>query len=581
MGPTSGWADSTVEAIKAILEQNLSYHETASRIKAVLSEEEQTPELALVKALNYHPMPYPDASDAGSRVYSPMFELAGRIYPERVEDATEVTLQAWADAFELFSAYPLITARAGDLLWLRQFGEKPYTYAQAALAAMRSLWGYPGLEEVYQADNLVRALDLACELKSKTLIVEIAEDMVAAASSSLQGSDWTPGVEMRLIERLVLLPKRQRPAGLENMLAVAVDTYANDPFLFAAALKCQLRLDGDDSEARRATALRIIRSWTSAAETAEPLVAQKHLEQALEIAVAEGVGPEEIDRLRVQLQTKPVRDSDLAVIAVDMGISADLLNQLLEDILAGDTPSQWLIRLGAYCPVQEDRSAVEEFVRTLIQQNAFEFLASTSVLNADGLPTKFLSTDEEKFEFQVKRHDERIMLMWGYFMDVALQQALKHEQRLTAAHLVDFLSRSFFGADLAAGIGRAFDHYAAGRFEEALFCCLPRIEAGIRAAARTLGIVIFTEPGTTRSGVGGYKTLGELLEALTGRVPENHRRYLQLLLANPLSFNLRNRAFHGLMQEVSSTDAALVLHAAMLMGLWRETESSSGDESGT
>lgn len=581
MGPTSGWETSTVEAIKAILEQSLSYHETASRIKAVLPEDEQTSKLALVKALHYHPMPRPDASDAGSRVYSPMFELAGRIYPERVEDATEATVQAWADAFELFSAYPLVAARVGDLLWLRQFGEKPYRYAQAALVAMRSLWGYSGLEEVYQADNLVRALDLACELNSKALIADIAKDMVAAATSSLQGPDWAPGVEMGLIERLVLLPRRQRPVGLDGLLAAAADAYENDPFLFAAALKCQLQLDGDDLEARRATALRFIRSWSSAAETAEPLVAQKHLEQALEIAVAEGVGSEEIDKLRVQLQTKPVRDSDLAVVAVDMGISTDLLSQMLDEILAGDDPSRWLVQLGAYCPVREDRSAVEEFVRTLIQQNAFEFLASTSVLNADGLPAKFLSTDEEKFEFQVKRHDEQAMLIWGYFMELALQQALGREQRLTAAHLVDFLSQSVFGADLAAGIGRAFDHYAAGQFEEALFCCLPRIEAGIRAAARTLGIVIFTEPGTTRSGVGGYKTLGELLEALTGRVPENHRRYLQLLLANPLSFNLRNRAFHGLMQEVSSRDAALVLHAALLMGLWRATESSSGDESGT
>ncbi|MFL6111329.1 MAG: DUF4209 domain-containing protein [Catenulispora sp.] len=142
------------------------------------------------------------------------------------------------------------------------------------------------------------------------------------------------------------------------------------------------------------------------------------------------------------------------------------------------------------------------------------------------------------------------------------------------------MSESIFGAELAAGIGRAFSHYVAGQFEEALFCCLPRIEAGIRAVSMTLGLPIFIDPGSSRSGIGGYKALGELLEGLDGMVPEHHRRYLQLLLANPLSINLRNRAFHGLMQEVSRQDAALVLHAALLIGLWRASSAAppTGDE---
>ncbi|OLE23305.1 MAG: hypothetical protein AUG49_16340 [Catenulispora sp. 13_1_20CM_3_70_7] len=197
--------------------------------------------------------------------------------------AAEETMDVWSDAFELFGDYPLVVARIGDLLWLRRYGDKPYKYAHAALAAMRSLWGYSGMEEVCQADNLVRALDLACELNDQPLIASISQDMVAAAKSSLRASDWAPGVQMRLIERVSALPRRQRPAGLEEVLDLVSDAFESDPFLFAAVLKCQLQLDGDDQEARRATARRMVRSWESAAEKAEPLVAQKHLEQALEI----------------------------------------------------------------------------------------------------------------------------------------------------------------------------------------------------------------------------------------------------------------------------------------------------------
>jgi len=59
------------------------------------------------------------------------------------------------------------------------------------------------------------------------------------------------------------------------------------------------------------------------------------------------------------------------------------------------------------------------------------------------------------------------------------------------------------------------------------------------------------------------------------------------VLVDRLGLNLRNRAMHGLIEDVSAGDAALALHIALMLGAWQVgaaipvTAGDDGDRNGT
>jgi hypothetical protein len=564
------WHDATITAFKEILGEELDYHETAKRMSTELGDGPREPEWSLVRSLIYHPISKPELSDPGAQVYSPMIELAdGRSHPEKVDAATEDTLAAWADAFEIFDGFPLVTARVADLLWLRRYGDSPYHYAQAAQNSLRGLRVYPGMHDLFRADCLTRALDIISEANIRREASQTIGELVAAATACLQGSEWSPGISMRLIERLAALPKRQRPPELDGLIQMAVDAYSGDPFVLDAVLQLRLKLIGSAPALRQACALDIIHLWRAAAADASPLVASHHIAQALAVARTEGLRSE-IEELRIRLQQLSREDQGMTKLSAGIDVPAAEVEAYLARFLAGDEPSKWLLRFGAHCPVQEDRDVVARQVRDLMQQSPLQFLVTKVKLNDHGFPIKTIVGDEEHFNQAVIDYDSFGITVWGSLAAMLLDRMLADE-RVTARLIAEFLTQGVFEIGPAQGVARAFEHYAAERYEEALLCCIPRLEATLRTISMELGLVVYTEP-IASSNLGAFKGLGDLLRGLISRVPEDHRKYLHLLLADPLSLNLRNRALHGLMQDISKIDAALVLHAATLLGLWRPHE---------
>lgn len=570
MSLTYAWDDSTVASFKAILGEQLDYYETATRMGSVLGENPPEPAFSLARALIYFPAHRPHLDDPGSQVYAPMVEMTdGQSHPETVGAATDATLAAWADALEVFADFPLIVARAADLLWLRRHGATPYRYAQAAQQAMRALWTYAGIPDVFRADYLVRALDIIREANIKREIAPAVGEVVAAAQQSLQSEHWNPGVSLRLIARLVALPKGEHPAELDDLIQAATDVYRRDPFILDAVFKLRLQLAGSDLERRKAIALEIVDLWKSAAKDAVPLIAFRHIEQAMAVARAEGL-TDQIEALRLRSQELSRQDEDFAELSVDINIPADQVEAFIAQFVKGDDPRIWLGRFGSYCPVQKDREQVAEQVRTLMSQAPLRFLATGVRFNAQGFPIKYTVGGDEHFAQAVLDHDTEAITFWGVFASEVLDRMLANG-RLTTQLIAETLVEGVFDAPLAAGVARAFEHYRQQRYEEALLCCIPRLEAALRLACMELGLVVYIDPGSAANGLGGFKGMGDFLHALVGRTPEHHRLFLKTLLADPVGINLRNRAMHGLMQDVSKQDAALVLHAAATLGRWQIT----------
>lgn len=93
-----------------------------------------------------------------------------------------------------------------DLLWSIKAKPRPDLHARAAQAAFRRLWNFKQLALVHRSDSLIRALELASELRDANLIAETVVELVSAVRETLAGEERAPGVAVPMIEALAGLP---------------------------------------------------------------------------------------------------------------------------------------------------------------------------------------------------------------------------------------------------------------------------------------------------------------------------------------------------------------------------------------
>ncbi len=92
---------------------------------------------------------------------------------------------------------------------------------------------------------------------------------------------------------------------------------------------------------------------------------------------------------------------------------------------------------------------------------------------------------------------------------------------------------------------------------------IPAIESLVRLRAEQRGLGVSTAAvGHHRA---GFKSLGELLSALSGHMDESWRRYLICVLVNEYRLNLRNNLCHGIMLSASPSDVVVLLIAALYL----------------
>lgn len=87
---------------------------------------------------------------------------------------------------------------------------------------------------------------------------------------------------------------------------------------------------------------------------------------------------------------------------------------------------------------------------------------------------------------------------------------------------------------------------------------LPRVEESFRSLAKFHGLPILD----TYSDRLHKKSIRKNIENLTRLGDELFFRYLDFLLADHDSINLRNRAMHGIMGQTTQSEAALSIHVA-------------------
>ena len=172
-------------------------HSMADRVRAATAEPQADHVAAFIRALDYM-LARPGRTTESDELYMPMVTWTnGHAYPERIGSADDATVRAWEDALWLFGTNAMVAARVGDLLWIKRAGERPDLYARQAQAAFRNLWDEEGVASVNRSDGLVRALQIASELRDHELVADTTADLVEAARQTMADEDWAPGAVYR------------------------------------------------------------------------------------------------------------------------------------------------------------------------------------------------------------------------------------------------------------------------------------------------------------------------------------------------------------------------------------------------
>jgi hypothetical protein len=564
--------------LRPALDDGGDFYQTANAVGQVLGESPPPASHAVMRALQYHMRLDDDASEGP---YGPMMEWAnGAAYPERLDDVTDNTLAVWASALGHLGDVPIVTARLGDLLWLRRYGDKPYLFAVAAHDAMCELSAGDRLNDIEKTDVLRRALTIALEINDKTRLAATIDLVLGLAERTLDAGAEKPGVTMRLLDALAALPVPHRPTDLDERLERAATVYTDDPFIVDAIIDTRLALLPPDEP--RAVALRrdASRIWEEAADRESGLRRLMHLQRAIDQAREHGES-DELERLRAKAQTSAESEElGLQAVSATIEIPREKVERFLGAFTAGDDPLSWLTRFAAYCPVPADPEKSAAEARQMMKAHPLQYLTTKVVVDRDNLPLAIIRDEDEHLRVAIIENESRAIEVWATFA-VDILRAIQQKGGADRSVLLAFLTRGgLIDAAVAEKFANAFDHFWQGRYDEASLVALPRIETVLRTAARRLGIRTYTEPGAGRA-VGRHAALGDLLAKVEGRVPEDHRRFLRVVLTEQLALNIRNRLLHGLSVDTTPHEAALVLQMASLLAVWefgRASPREPGDE---
>ena len=248
-----------------------------------------------------------------------------------------------------------------------------------------------------------------------------------------------------------------------------------------------------------------------------------------------------------------------AQIDASVDIPAADVERELTRVVGEDELELALLRFGSWGPPTGNPAEIQDAVDREMETTRLMHLIPETLHHSAGFEVKTFASPEEKRELGVKQHQELHARIHGTLAFEALSRiGSTYERRW--GQLAGFFISDLIWPPEAHAFSRAFEHFWAGRYDEAILVALPRIESILRRTARAMGQIVFRPPDGDRPG--GLKTLGEVLRLLQGKVDEGWWQSFSFVLADPLGVNLRNEYSHGLREVGTEVDAALILQLA-------------------
>lgn len=553
-----------------------SWHEISSSLK---SAEDSNEAAALAMAFDYIQRRTEKAN--GRDTFGPMWEIDNECYPMPVTELPEKVLSLW-EGVASSSQTPAIRARLYDLLFIA--GRLPkHTNGESAcrsyLELSRREW-----EDLYRAEALIRALDIARQLKNETLAQNAVTNIVDNAQRSLDASEHQPGVALRLISRL--LEERDPPTSVDDLLINARGRYRSDPFIESevAAMQRKRLL------ARQEDTVRIDREiasiWINAAESAEHgLVRSSHLTSAIEYARDHNQGNRLADLIKkatLMLQDIDPDDLGLQKISTSYNLTDEQVNSWTE-YYAGHDDLRTCLTVFAQGEngtpptgnVDDNRTQVEQLA---VDAPLYSMLRSV-IVGGDGLP-RWTPQSEQDHEEQKLTSCEtfRLKFIAPLYAHALAEIGKRHNP--SRDHLVKVLSELLFPpAATARTLADALLRYWQGDYEGCAYILTAKIEAIARNLSRSLDEPVYSLQ--RKKSPGKYVGLPSLFRILRDRgMDESWYRHLQTLLCSMPGLNYRNELAHGFVDEVQQPTAALLIQAALYLAMLGPAPAEQAPEPG-
>jgi hypothetical protein len=528
-------------------------------LRAIAGDDDD-PIRALIAGLEYHLVIDPSARrDHGA--FGPMMEGPSGTYPAPLERIPNEAYELWGRAAEL-APLAAVRARFADLLWEARHGSRPFEWAQRAVDEYLKVPGDGFGHPVEQSDSLQRALEIASQLNETKRRDAAIETLIDLAQRALADDDHNPGVVLPILELFAERPREQRPAESGALADAALTKFANDPWSLESALEIKAKLVEPDDRATLHHAQ--VDAFAELARRTTGLVGYAHFQHAIELAEEHGLH-DRADELRREIEEIPEEALDLKVVSAEVDIPRDEIERIIAGIVGDDDLAGALTRFGAYLPTG-DAERNREFVRQLAKEYPLQHMFSTMVIGPENSLLSQLETEEAKEDYALIQHEVQSI---QFFSLLAIDILERIHSRYGFEDVTDLFSTPFIGPAVAERINRAFELYFENDPDGTASVLVPRLERIVRELARTAGLSITQSPNRRTGAPGGVRALGDLLARLTDRLDESMRRYLRCLLSEIKGVNLRNRIGHGLVDQASQREAALLLHAACHLRLLR------------
>ena len=436
----------------------------------------------------------------------------------------------------------------------RDFATGPGSAAREAIdsyvAAANSEFG----ESMVIADGLSRAYEVARGIGDQSRVAEVLDAVSVASLESLDADEPRPGVTLHLIKTLVSVPRAEILPVVTELLDAAERRYGTDPWHSSSIQELRSRIV--EPAARAEIWRRAVVAYAQEARRSTGLRKYALLQGAIELAAAHDL-TSDAELLRGELQGMSPEEFELHEVAVTATIPREEVDRYVNDVVGSDSLDEALARFGSIVP-SGDLADNVEFARMQMREHPLRFFATGLRTGPENSLIRKLSTPDEH-EAQAVVDSEQMRIAFFGLLAVDMLDAMRTAYG-PIADRAEWFASDLIDNQVVSRVAVALERYESGDFDSAVSILAPRMERVLRRMAAALGLVVTRLPRANGQ-LGGVKGLGEILAAMKDRLPIDSYRYLWTLLCEPTAQNLRNRVGHGLADEFSQAEAALLIQS--------------------
>ncbi len=519
-----------------------------------------------VKAVALAMLYYERSEETGVDYFAPLYETDQGSFPPPVDQIDDDAIKTWSALAESVSD-PLVKSRLHDLCFVGRSGNGRDHAREAAEAYLALADRYPSSSEadgdrarvaMNATHYVARALDLARQTGQDELAERVIATGLRLAETALDDGDG-PGVVLGFLRPLV--NDRACPPEVDALLERAREAYSGDVWNTKSTIAVQLERKGMDASTQERLRRETVEAMLKFADGETPVNALFHLRDAAELASRYKL--DDLYRTAVEGMQR-LRGADLGL--TRQGISAELpredVDRWIDHLVGQETWGDALTGLVATMPPTGELEANRALAEEIAKETPLQNMLMRAKLGRDGLPVAM--SDSGQPENRLVDVEQKKIGLQGPVYAMVLRAILEHWDTVGEDGAREqFGARAHIPESVAKAIGRAIKRHRSGDFEGAVYTLLPRIERLARELLFLFGDPAYIPPMFGKRGT--YLTLGAMLDPLEARgLDPSWIRYFKVLLLGD-GYNLRNDALHGNLDDVSETDSALVLIAALYL----------------